>query len=668
MRPFYVTTPIYYVNDAPHIGHAYTTVAADALARWHRLNGRPTFFLTGTDEHGQKVQRAAEKLGRTPLEHADIMHVRFKALWDRLDIQYDDFIRTTEPRHTRFVQDLLQKLHDQGELYQAPYSGWYSTSAERFWSDEEVAAATALALGKPVTAADLHNGVAGVCPDTGSTVEWLTEHNWFFRMSAYQDRLIAHITEHPTCIMPETRRNEVLGYLRKPLSDLCISRPKSRLSWGIPLPFAPEYVTYVWFDALSNYVSALQDPPSRLSFWPEALQLVGKDILTFHTVYWFSFLFAAGLTPPKQVYAHGWWLMTGKKMSKSVGNVIKPDAVIDAYGADALRYFLLAAVPFGGDGEFTHEAFLHKFNSDLANDVGNLSHRATSMPAKWLGAVVPAVGVQTDDDLELQAVAVRATAAFRAQMDLVQFKAALEGLWELVRAGNNYIEKQAPWALNKAGNTARLGTVLRNVMEVVRVAYSYLACVTPGKSREVLDRLGLAAPDLDPTFDRLVTGRPVSHRDPIFLRLDTVPESLLSTDPVVPAVPVAPVAPVAPVVAAAAPAADAAPIAQIEYDDFAKVQLRTGVVLTAEKHPKADRLLVLTVDVGEEKPRTIVAGIAAVYDPPELVGKTVIVVMNLKPAKLRGIESQGMLLAAGGSDVASILTPYRPVPPGSVVK
>jgi methionyl-tRNA synthetase len=280
--------------------------------------------------------------------------------------------------------------------------------------------------------------------------------------------------------------------------------------------------------------------------------------------------------------------------------------------------------------------------------------------------------VQTDDDLELQAVAVRATTAFRAQMDLVQFKAALEGLWELVRAGNNYIEKQAPWALNKRGDTERLSTVLRNVMEVVRVAYSYLACVTPGKSREVLDRLGLAAPDLDPTFDRLVTGRPVSHRDPIFLRLDTVPESLLSTDPVVPAAPAvpaaaaAPAAPAAPVVPAAP--ADAAPIAQIEYDDFAKVQLRTGVVLTAEKHPKADRLLVLTVDVGEEKPRTIVAGIAAVYDPPELVGKTVIVVMNLKPAKLRGIESQGMLLAAGGSDVASILTPYRPVPPGSVVK
>lgn len=660
MPPFYVTTPIYYVNDAPHIGHAYTTVAADALARWHRLNGRETFFLTGTDEHGQKVQRAAEKLGRTPQEHADLMHVRFKALWERLDIQYDDFIRTTEPRHTRFVQDLLQKLHDQGELYQAPYSGWYSTSAERFWSDEEVAAAAAIALGKPVTPADLHNGVAGVCPDSGAAVEWLTEHNWFFRMSAYQDRLVAHITENPSCIMPETRRNEVLGYLRKPLADLCISRPKARLAWGIPLPFAPDYVTYVWFDALTNYVSALQEPPARLAFWPEALQLVGKDILTFHTVYWFSFLFAAGITPPKQVYAHGWWLMTGKKMSKSVGNVIKPDAMIDAYSADALRYFLLAAVPFGADGEFTQEAFLHRYNSDLANDIGNLSHRATSMPEKWLGSVVPAVGVQTDEDLELQAVALRATEAFRANMELVQFKAALEGLWELVRAGNKYIDSQAPWALNKRGDMERLGTVLRNVMEVVRVAYSYLACVTPGKSKEVLDRLGMAAPDLDPNLNRLTPGHAVSHRDPIFLRLDAIPESLVSNDPVPAAPPVA--------AAPAAPAVDAAPVAQIEYDDFAKVQLRTGLVLAAEKHPKADRLLVLSVEVGEEKPRTIVAGIAAVYEPAELVGKTVIVVMNLKPAKLRGIESQGMLLAAGGSDVASILTPYRPVPPGSIVK
>ncbi|MSP55346.1 MAG: methionine--tRNA ligase [Myxococcales bacterium] len=649
MPPFYVTTPIYYVNDAPHIGHAYTTVAADALARWHRLNGRETFFLTGTDEHGQKVQRAADKLGRTPQAHADEMHLRFKALWARLDIQYDDFIRTTEPRHVAFVQDLLQKLHDRGELYQAPYSGWYSTSAERFWTDEEVAAA------------------GGLCPDTGSPVEWLTEHNWFFRMSAYQERLMAHIAANPSCIQPDTRRNEVLGYLRKPLADLCISRPKTRLAWGIPLPFSPDYVTYVWFDALSNYVSALQDPPARMVFWPEALQLVGKDILTFHTVYWFSMLMAAGMSPPKQVYAHGWWLMTGKKMSKSIGNVIKPDAMIDAYGADALRYFLLAAVPFGGDGEFTHEAFLHRYNSDLANDIGNLSHRATSMPEKWLGSVVPAVGVQTEEDRELQAVAVRATSAFTANMEIVQFKAALEGLWELVRAGNKYIDSQAPWALNKRGETERLGTVLRNVMEVVRVAYSYLACVTPGKSREVLSRLGATEPDLDPTFDRLVTGHPVSHRDPIFLRLDAIPESLVSTDPVVPAAAAAP-PPAAPPVAAPPADEPAAPVAQIEYDDFAKLQLRTGLVLTADKHPKADRLLVLSVDIGEGKPRTIVAGIAAVYDPAELVGKTVIVVANLKPAKLRGIESQGMLLAAGGSDIASILTPYRPVPPGSVVK
>ena len=664
MRPFYVTTPIYYVNDAPHIGHAYTTVAADTLARWHRLNGRPTFFLTGTDEHGQKVLRAAEKLGRTPQEHADAMHVRFKALWERLGIQYDDFIRTTEPRHAAFVQGMLTKLHDKGLLYAADYSGWYSTSAERFWSDEEVAKATATALGKAVTEADLHNGVAGVCPDTGAAVEWITEKNWFFKMSLFQDQLVAHLTEHPLSVQPDTRRNEVLGYLRKPLGDLCISRPKSRLPWGIPLPFDTEYVTYVWFDALSNYLSALQSPPDRATtFWPEALHLVGKDILTFHTVYWFSMLMAADIAPPKQVYAHGWWLMTGKKMSKSLGNVIKPDALIDAYGADAVRYFLLREVPFGGDGEFSHEGFLLRYNSDLANDLGNLAHRGLSMTAQWLGSVVPAAGPATEADVELQAVAARATEAFAAQMENVQFKAALEGLWELVRAGNKYVDSQAPWALNKRGDTERLGTVLRNAMEVVRIAVSHLACACPDKSSEMLARLGLSAPDLAPTFDRLVVGAPVAFRDPLFPRLLEIPESLMSTEPVVPVA--APVPAGAPVAPAAAPVAD---LPLIEYDDFAKVQLRTGVILTAEKHPKADRLLVLSVDVGEEKPRTIVAGIAAVYEPAELLGKTVIVVCNLKPAKLRGIESQGMLLAAGGSDVASILTPYRPVPAGSIVK
>lgn len=656
MRPFYVTTPIYYVNDAPHIGHAYTTVAADTLARWHRMNGRPTFFLTGTDEHGQKVQRAAEKLGRTPQAHADAMHLRFKALWERLGVQYDDFIRTTEPRHGAFVQGLLTRLHDRGLLYAADYSGWYSTSAERFWSDEEVAKATAAALGKPVSESDLHNGVAGVCPDTGAAVEWITEKNWFFRMSSFQDRLVAHITDHPACIQPDTRRNEVLGYLRKPLGDLCISRPKARLPWGIPLPFDPEYVTYVWFDALSNYLSALQDPPERQAFWPEALHLVGKDILTFHTVYWFSMLMAADIAPPKQVYAHGWWLMTGKKMSKSLGNVVKPDALIDAYGADAVRYFLLREVPFGGDGEFSHEGFLLRYNSDLANDLGNLAHRSLSMTAQWLGSVVPEAGPATDGDRELQATAARATAAFAAGLDAVQFKAALEGLWELVRAGNKYIDSEAPWALNKRGDTARLGAVLRNAIEVVRVAVSHLACVCPERAAQMLGRLGLAAPDLAPGFDRLVAGSPVQFLDPLFPRLLEIPESLMSTEPVA-----------APPAAAPAPA-PVADLPLIEYDDFAKVQLRTGVVLTADKHPKADRLLVLSVDVGEAAPRTIVAGIAAVYEPAELVGKTVIVVCNLKPAKLRGIESQGMLLAAGGSDVASILTPYRPVPAGSVVK
>ncbi|MDP2316255.1 MAG: methionine--tRNA ligase [Pseudomonadota bacterium] len=669
---FYVTTPIYYVNDVPHVGHAYTTVAADTVARWRRLRGDDVMFLTGTDEHGQKVLRAAEKKGHTPQEHADETHVRFKQLWDALGIQFDHFIRTTDASHQAFVQAQLQKLYDNGELYASDYSGWYSTSAERFWAEDELK--------------------DGKCPDTGQPVEWITEKNWFFKMSAYQDRLLAHIAAHPDCIQPELRRNEVLGYLKKPLGDLCISRPKARLPWGIPLPFDRDYVTYVWFDALSNYLSALEG--GKEAFWPADYHIIGKDILTFHTVYWFSMLFAMGYAPPKHVYAHGWWTVEGTKMSKSLGNVVDPHLLVDAYGADAVRYFLLREIPFGGDGDFSHQAFLVRYNADLANDLGNLGHRVlATMLARWMGGVVPEAGPATDNDRALAAVAVRAAEAFDTNVSALQFRQALEALWELVRAGNKYIDTEEPWALNKRGETARLGTVLRNILEIWRIAASHLACLWPKKSGEMLAKLGLTEPDLAPTFDRLVPGTPVSAGDPLFPRLDAIPAGIQAAlvtakaaiaaetpepknnrkaakadKPKTPELPVSTDAPVT-TPATTPPAAAPAPTpALIEYDDFGKVQLRTGRIVSAARHPNADKLLVLQVDVGEPEARQIVAGIAAAHTPESLVGKDIVVVVNMKPAKLRGLVSQGMLLAAGGGDVAALLTAGADIAPGTVVK
>jgi methionyl-tRNA synthetase len=647
---FYVTTPIYYVNDVPHVGHAYTTVAADTLARWHRLNGRTVRFLTGTDEHGQKVARAAAKLGRTPQAHVDALYGNFQALWERLDCRYDDFIRTTEPRHVEVVRSFLQQLWERGEIYAKDYSGWYSTSAERFWSTEEVTPAGA-------SPADVESGrVPGVCPDTGQAVEWLTERNYFFKMSAYQERLLAHIAEHPESIRPEMRRNEVLGYLKKPLGDLCISRPKARLSWGIPLPFDEDYVTYVWFDALSNYVSALGE--DRAAWWPADLHIVGKDILTFHTVYWFSMLMALGLEPPKCVYAHGWWTVRRAKMSKSAGNMVDPNALIDRYGPDALRYFLLREIPFGGDGDYSPEAFLVRYNADLANDLGNLAHRSLSMAEKWLGGELPAAGPPTPADEAFLALGQTAVATFREQIEGYQFKQALEGLWDFVRAGNKYLDTEAPWTLARKGETARLAAVLRNALECVRVAASHLACVCPSKSAALLQKLGLSSPDLSVSLQALPAGARVAAGEPLFPRIEAEPEPAEKESIV------SEVAPAAPV-----PAAPEAPAFEpIDYADFAKIQLKVGKILTAERVPKADKLLKLSVDVGEAVPRTILAGIAKSHTPESLVGQQVTVVANLKPRVMRGIESQGMLLAAGGEDVAALVAPGIAIAPGTGVK
>jgi methionyl-tRNA synthetase len=650
---FYITTPLYYVNAKPHLGHAYTTAAADVAARWHRLKGDTVFFLTGTDEHGQKVMEAAARRDMTPKAHADDMVVPFQLLWERLDITNDDFIRTTEPRHTTVVQAVLQMLYERGDIFTDDYEGWYSTAAERFWTEKDL--------------------VDGKCPDTGQAVEWITERNYFFRMSKYADQLRQWIKDHPGFLRPESRRNEVLGYLRGEVGDLCISRPKARLSWGIPLPFDEDYVTYVWFDALLNYITALGYDPNGSSneqlsaLWPASYQLIGKDILTTHAVYWSTMLFALGLSPTQCLYAHGWWTVEGRKMSKSLGNVVDPIMLIDAYGADAVRYFVLKEIPFGGDGDFSHDTFMVRFNADLANDFGNLAHRSLSMITKWLGGAIPTLDAPTERDDALRALASQTLATYTEQLEALQFSHALETLWTLVRAGNKYIDSEEPWRLNREGRTERLHGVMRRVLEVVRIASVLVSPIMPNKAQQMLATLGVDEVRFEKLdrFDGLTAGAPFTLGDPVFPRMQGLPDAIQ-------AVRTAALSQAAPSkkkkkakkAAAEAPAVPGI----ITFQDFQKVRLRAGKILAAEKHPKADRLLVLSVDVGGDQPRQIVAGIATRYAPEDLVGQTVVAVVNLKPAKLRGVESQGMLLAAGEKDVLALVTLSEAVEPGTVVR
>ncbi|MEC8192299.1 MAG: methionine--tRNA ligase [Myxococcota bacterium] len=655
---FYITTPIYYVNDKPHLGHAYTTIAADVVTRWHRLNGRPAYFLTGTDEHGQKVFEAAAKRGISPQQHVDELCEPFKALWARMDIQHDDFIRTTEPRHTRVVQDVLQTLVDNGDIYTADYEGWYSTSAERFWTEKDL--------------------VDGKCPDTGTKVEWIKEKNYFFRMSKYADRLRAYIAEHPDFLRPASRKNEVLGYLKKDVGDLCISRPKTRLPWGIPFPMDPEYVTYVWFDALLNYISAIGYHPGGSTpdferWWPASYHLVGKDILTTHSVYWSTMLFAMGLSPAKCLYAHGWWTIEGNKMSKSIGNVVDPHLLIDCYGSDAVRYFLMREIAFGADGDFSHTGFMTRYNADLANDLGNLAHRALSMTTKWLGGAVPPLDDNTDADNALQRVADEAVEGFCRRIEGMQIAAALESLWTLVQAGNKYIDDMEPWKLNREGASDRLAGVMRRCLEICRVAAVLLSPVAPNKGRELASKLGMVDLTVSgvQSLDQLTTHAAVDAGEPLFPRMAELPERIQTV--LAGALPEK--AEQAAAKAVAKKQKQEAPVAEeaeqsnpyIQFEDFLKVQLKVGEIVEAEKHPNADRLLALKVEVGEDRPRSIVAGIAAKYSPDDLVGKKIVIVANLKPRKLRGVLSEGMLLAATGSELEGLVTVDPGVNFGSTV-
>lgn len=638
---FYVTTPIYYVNDRPHIGHAYTTILGDVLSRYHRLLGIPTWFLTGTDEHGQKVQQAADNAGISPLQQADRTVVRFQELWKKLEITHNDFIRTTETRHTAVVQQILQTLYEKGEIYRSEYDGWYCVPCERFFMEKDLE--------------------SGCCPDCKRSVDRIREANYFFRLSKYQEWLIQYIQDHPKFIQPEFRRNETLGFLRKKLNDLCVSRPKSRLSWGIELPFDSDFVAYVWFDALINYISAvgyLKDEAAFAKWWPASYHLIGKDILTTHTVYWPIMLKAMGVPMPEAIFAHGWWLVGESKMSKSLGNVINPMEFSDRFGIDPFRYFLMAEMVLGQDASFTEDAFVRRYNADLANDLGNLVSRLLKMIGTYANGAVPICGALGKDEEELKAAALNATSVMASSIDDMRLDLGLGTIANVVRQANRYLERRQPWTQAKQEDKTPLNTTLYCTAETLRIVSGLLYPVMPGKMLQLRGALGICGtePELASLkeWGALQPGSRIGDMISLFPRIAPQAET--------------PVPQPKPEPRPAPPVAPAPGVAVIDYADFAKVQLRTARILEAERVQDADKLLRLQIDLGDER-RQIVAGIAQHYEPASLVGKTVVIVANLKPATIRGIESKGMLLAASTGETLRIVTVEGvDLPPGSKVK
>ena len=664
---FYITTPIYYVNDVPHIGHAYTTVAADVLARYWRLRGRDVFFLTGLDEHGQKVQQAAAKAGIDPQAHCDKLSPQFQTLWKRLNISNDAFIRTTDLQHRNAVERYLRKLYENQLIYKAEYTGWYCTFDERFWTEK-----------------DVENGL---CPDCKRPVERISEHNYFFRMGQYQERLIQYITQHPGFIRPESRRNEVLGFLTtQKLGDLSISRPTSRLSWGIELPFDREYVTYVWFDALVNYISALEYKPGLDRFWPANVHLVGKDILTTHAVYWSTMLMALNLPLPETIFAHGWWTVDGEKMSKSRGNVVDPNRIVEIFGVDAFRYFLLREVPFGQDGDFSEDAMARRANSDLANGIGNLLSRTLTMIDRNCDGTIPDVPqdyLETDSEkysllLHAKEQHLLLGKILESSFENLEVNSLLLQIVSRATDVDIFIDAHEPWRLAKdPGKRKELNAVLYTAAECLRILSLYIYPFMPSTALNIVEQLGLNVHFDLPLLNQeirwgdLQSGTRIRKGNALFPRIELKPQGAkpVSESPMPPQP--FPAAATTTTPSPAAPQATLAPAAppQITIDEFMKIQLKTAKVITAERVPKSEKLLKLQVSLGEGvEQRQIVAGIGKKYEPEALVGKIIIVVANLKPAKLMGIESQGMVLAAGDSEVRGLATILEEVDPGTKVK
>ncbi len=632
-KKFFITTPLYYVNALPHIGHAYTTVAADAISRYKRKRGVDVYFVTGTDEHGQKLFEAAQGEQKSPQAFVDEMVVHFKNLWKKLQISYDYFVRTTQAEHPSVVQEVFQRIYRNGDIYKGVYEGWYCVPCESFWTPMQL--------------------VNGNCPSCNRPVKWIQEENYFFQMSKYRDWLIQYVKEHPDFVRPESRKNELLSRLEKEeIRDLCISRPRSTLEWGVPLPMDENYVLYVWFDALLGYTTAVgnfYNPQQFARYWPADVHLIGKDILWFHAAIWPAILRSAGLPIPEQIFAHGFWVVGGEKMSKSKGNVMNPDEIIQAVGVDGFRYFLLREVPFGLDGSISFEAIVSRYNTELANDLGNLHLRTLTMLQKYSSDRIPKPASLTGKEEDYYRLKERLVKTVEAHLDAFELKEALESIHALTAWGNKYIDEEKPWNLHRS-NVARLKVVLHTLMDCLRSLAILLEPFIPDTSEKIWNQCGFQErfqQNWDEIAKKLdLSGIEIKGGTPLFPRLEVEKTTTESRRP---------------------ESQPQGKSPRITLAEFSKVEMKVGQIQAASPVSGTDKLLKLEVRVGNEV-RTLVAGIARSYQPQDLIGKKIILVTNLEPAVIRGIQSEGMLLAAGEGDEISLLTIDKDIPAGSIIR